>query len=257
MSIDASSSEPLYRQIQQILMQEIRQGCYDSSGRLLSERELSERFGVSRMTARQAVLGLRQEGWVHTRDGRGTCVRRLAVQHSLGRLISFSEDMRAAGIEPSSKVLQAEIVQSDEDIATRLNIEVGSRVAKLRRLRLANQQPVVIDTCYLVDALCPGLLDEHDFSRESLFTVLHHDYGLTLARADQTIRAGIANDEEADLLGIRDDPHPLILYFNRIAYGSQDRPVEYSYSVYRAAFYEFHVSLHGTRARITVPSVAE
>ena len=64
MSIDASSSEPLYRQIQQILMQEIRQGRYDSSGRLLSERELAQRFGVSRMTARQAVLGLRQEGWV-------------------------------------------------------------------------------------------------------------------------------------------------------------------------------------------------
>ena len=108
-----------------------------------------------------------------------------------------------------------------------------------------------------MDALCPGLLDEHDFSRESLFTVLRHDYGLTLARPDQTIRAGIANDEEAGLLGIRDDPHPLILYLNRNAYGGRDPPVEYLYSEYGAAFYEFHVSLHGTRARITVPSVAE
>jgi DNA-binding GntR family transcriptional regulator len=137
MSIDAPSSEPHYRQIQQILMQEIRQGRHDCSGRLLSMRELSHRFGVSRMTARHAVLGLRQEGWV----------RRLAFQHNLGRLISVSEDIRAAGIAPSSKVLLAEIVQSDEDIATQLNIEVGSRVAKLHRLRLANQQPVVIDTC--------------------------------------------------------------------------------------------------------------
>jgi GntR family transcriptional regulator len=256
-NIDALSSEPLYRQIQQILMAEIRQGRYEASGRLPSERELSERFGVSRMTARQAVQGLCQESWVYSQVGRGTYVRRQPFQHSLGRLISFSEDMRAAGITPSSRVLQAKTIRSDEDIAARLSIEVGSRVVELRRLRLANQMPVAVDTCYLVDALCPGLLDGHDFSRESLFHVLRHDYGLALARADQTIRAGIASDEEADLLGIRDDLHPLVLHLNRVTYSSPDWPVEYSSSVYRGTFYEFHVSLNGTGARITVPSATE
>jgi GntR family transcriptional regulator len=256
MGTDESSSEPLYHQIQQVLAQEIRQGRYDLTGRLPSERALAERFGVSRMTARQAVQALRQGGGVYNRVGKGTYVRKLPFQHKLGQLISFSEDMRTAGIEPSSRVLQAEIIHCDEDIASRLNLEPGSRVAKLRRLRLANQKPVVIDTCYLQDALCPRLLEEHDFSRESLFRVLRHDYGLTLARADQTIRAGVANDEESDLLAIRDDPYPLVFYLHGVCYTSRDWPVEYSFSVYRATFYEFHVSLHGTRARITVPPVA-
>ncbi len=86
---------------------------------------------------------------------------------------------------------------------------------------------------------------------------LRHDYDLTPARADQTIRAGIATNEETDLLAIRDDPDPLVLHLNRTTYDSRDWPVEYSSSVYRATFYEFHVSAHGTGARATVPSILE
>lgn len=248
--VDASSAEPLYLQIQQILIQEIRQGHYAADGRLPSERELSERFEVSRMTARQALQGLLRRGWAYTQPGKGTYIRRLTFRQDLAQLTSFSEDMLALGLEPSSKVLKAHVIPGDADIASKLNITPGSRVVELQRVRLANRQPVAIETCYLADALCPDLLKGHDFSKESLYGVLQRDYDLALAHAEQTIRAGMATREEAEPLDMANEVHPVVLQLSRITYTPYERPVEYVYSVYRASFYEFHASLHGMRARI-------
>ncbi len=257
MTVDPSSSEPLYLQIQQTLIQEIRQGRYDSDGRLPSERELSERFNVSRMTARQALQSLLQKGWAYTQAGKGTYIRRLSFRQDLARLTSFSEDMRAFGLEPSSKTVKAHHTAASDEVAARLRIETGSVVIELQRVRMANKLPVAVETCYLIDALCPGILDKHDFSRESLYNVLRHDYGFTLDRADQTIRAGIATKEEAELLAMSGEKHPVVLQLSRVTYTPHDRPIEYVYSVYRATFYEFHASLHGAHARIIIPAELE
>lgn len=244
-------------QIQRTLIQEIRQGHYDLDGRLPSERELSERFNVSRMTARQALQGLLQKGWAYTQAGKGTYIRRLSFRQDLARLTSFSEDMRAFGLEPSSKTLKAHHLPASAEVAAKLGIESGTSVVEIRRVRLANRQPVAIETCYLIDALVPGLLDRHDFARESLYSVLQYDYGFTLDHADQTIRARIATDEEAELLAMTDEDHPVVLQLSRVTYTPHDRPVECVYSVYRAAFYEFHASLRGAQARIIMRSELE
>jgi len=257
MTVNLTSSEPLYVQIQQTLIQEIRQGRYDSDGRLPSERELSERFSVSRMTARQALQSLLQKGWAYTQAGKGTYIRRLSFRQDLARLTSFSEDMRALGLEPSSKTVKARRTHANDTVASYLRVEIGTTVIELQRVRMANKLPVAIETCYLVEALVPGILDKHDFARESLYNILQHDYGFTLDRADQTLRAGIATHEEAELLAITDEKHPVVLQLSRVTYTPHDRPVEYVYSVYRAAFYEFHASLHGTHGRIIMPAKLE
>ncbi|MCC7452454.1 MAG: GntR family transcriptional regulator [Anaerolineae bacterium] len=257
MTVNPASSEPLYVQIQQALIQEIRQGRYDSDGRLPSERELSERFNVSRMTARQALQSLLQKGWAYTQAGKGTYIRRLSFRQDLARLTSFSEDMRALGLEPRSKTVKAHRIHANDTVAACLRIDTGTTVIELQRVRLANRLPVAIETCYLIDTLVPGLLDKYDFSHESLYNILQHDYGFTLDRADQTIRAGIATRDEAELLAITDEKHPVVLQLSRVTYTPHDRPVEYVYSVYRAAFYEFHASLHGTHARIIIPAELE
>ncbi len=255
MEIKLSSSEPLYLQIQQILIQEIRQGRYDADGRLPSERDLSERFNVSRMTARQALQALLRKGWAYTQAGKGTYVRRLSFRQDLARLSSFSEDMRAAGIEPSSKLIKAHLVPCTAEVASWLAVEPGSTVVELQRVRLANNQPVAIETCYLPDSTCPNILARHDFSRESLYSVLQRDYGQILARAEQTIRARVTSQEEAELLGMPDLNSAVVLQLHRITYTPHDRPVEYVYSVYHGAFFEFHASLAGTHARIIMPAL--
>lgn len=254
---NTSSSEPLYLQIQRTLIQEIRQGHYDSDGRLPSERELSERFNVSRMTARQALQSLLQKGWAYTQAGKGTYIRRLSFRQDLARLTSFSEDMRAFGLEPSSRTIKAQHITASEEVAAQLGIEAGTSVVQLQRVRLANKQPVAVETCYLVETLCPSLLERHDFTRESLYSVLQYDYGLTLVRADQTIRARIATSEEAELLAATDEDQLVVLQLSRVTYTPHDRPVEYVCSVYHAIFYEFHASLHGAQARIIMPSELE
>ncbi len=255
MHIKLSSSEPLYLQIQQILIQEIRKGHYDADGRLPSERDLSDRFNVSRMTARHALQALLRKGWAYTQAGKGTYIRRLSFRQDLARLTSFSEDTHALGIEPSSHVVKAHLVPCTAEVAAWLDLEPDSPVVELQRVRLANKQPVAVETCYLVESICPNILARHDFSRESLYSVLQHDYGLTLARAEQTIRAGVASKEEAELLRMTNDKHPVVLRLNRVTYTPHDRPVEYVYSVYHAAFFEFHASLHGARARIIKPAL--
>jgi GntR family transcriptional regulator len=257
MTAKTSSSEPLYLQIQRALIQEIRQGRYDSDGRLPSERELSERFNVSRMTARQALQSLLQKGWAYTQAGKGTYIRRLSFRQDLARLTSFSEDMRAFGLEPSSKTIKAHRTAASAEVAAKLAIEAGISVVELQRVRLANKQPVAVETCHLIDALVPGILDRHDFTRESLYSVLQYDYGFTLDHADQTIRARIATSAEAKLLAMTDEDHPVVLQLSRVTYTSHDRPVEYVYSVYHATFYEFHASLYGAQARFIMPAGLE
>jgi GntR family transcriptional regulator len=222
------------------LAAEIKDGKYGVDQRLPSERELCERFGVSRMTVRQALGELERDGLVYARVGKGTFANESKIDQELQTLTGFSQDISMRGSRPSSRVISAKIILASTPLAAVLKIMQGAEVVELSRLRLANDLPLCIETAYIPHYLCPNILS-HDFAQESLYNVFTRDYNLRLARAEQTMEASLAAPEEMELLQLT---HPAaILRIERLTYNQQDNLIEYVVSAYRGDRYKFHLTL--------------
>lgn len=241
MRFQSDSSTPLYIQIKEHLQMQIRRGVYGAGDRLPSERELAQQFNVSRMTARQALQALAQDGFTYSRVGKGTYVSPPKFDQQLRALTSFSEEMLQRGIVPTSHVLKAALEPADPEVAGRLQISPGTELVVLSRVRLANGEPLALETAYLDHHLCPGILERHDFSRESLYEVLRREYGWRLVRANQIIEARLPllHERQALKLG-KQTP---VLSILRVTFDHQNRPIECVSSVYRGDQYQLRAEL--------------
>ncbi|MBL8094963.1 MAG: GntR family transcriptional regulator [Anaerolineales bacterium] len=232
--------DPLYTQLKDALVGEIVSGRYRPHDRIPSERELSTRFSVSRMTARQALLDLVREGALYTRVGKGTFVAQAKIDQPLRSLTGFSQDMQARNTQPGSRILEARTVSATAEVAAALRLLPATDVTLLSRLRLADGEPLALEIAYLPVALCPGLL-KHDFARESLYAVLEKDYGFKLTHAEQTLEAGLAGPREVELLGLT--PPAAVQHIQRLTFRQDGVPVEYVLSTYRGDRYKFRSML--------------
>lgn len=243
-TLDHESTVPLYIQIKEYLRGQIESAALAAGARLPSERELAKQFGVSRMTAREALHLLAQDGYVLARVGKGTFVRNTQINQELRFLSSFTEDVRQRGMTPSSILIQARTATANKEIASRLKIATGARIVVISRARLADGEPIAWEICHVNARLCPGILDHHDFSRESLYQVLRDQYGYRLVWADQSIGARMPDEREQEILKL-DDATP-VLNLARVTYTDDDVPVEYVRSVYRCDRYQLRIVLHSS-----------
>src|SRR5487761_1124652 len=199
------------------------------------ERELARSYGTSRTTVRQALAELVIEGRLLRMQGKGTFVAKPKVAQLL-ELASYTEGMRAHGLHPQTKILDIGYVTADEELATLLAVRPGGRLLRVHRLRLADGEPMSIDTSHLPARRFPGLrrqLDRHS----SLYETLADSYGVRLAEAEETIETVLAGPEDARLLGV-DVGLPLLL-LSRHALDVEGRPVEWAQSWYRGDRYKF------------------
>ncbi len=239
--INRNSSEPIYLQLRNALLQAIQDGRLAPHQRVPSERELSEAMGISRMTARQALQTLINDGYLYTVPGKGTFVSCAPkIEQNLQRLSGFTQEVRSQGLIPGSKVLSVTSVEADDHSAHNLDVSPGTLLICITRQRLVNDDPVAVESAYLVHARFPGLGDI-DFSTNSLYDVLENRYGIRLTRALQVIEAQEADEDIAPLLGI--EPHKPVLAMERITYADDERPVEYVHSYYRADRFLLKVEL--------------
>ena len=242
MDVNKNSPTPLYLQVKGQLLRKIARGEYAPHQRLPSEREISDELRISRLTVRHALDELSKDGLIYTSAGKGTFVAEPRFAQDLPQLTSFSEDMRKLGLQPSAHVLEARLVPAPPDVAARLNVEPGAEIVLVRRLHLANGQPMQLVTEYLRHDLCPGLLG-HDLETFSLYDTLRQGYGLRLARADQTIEADIASDEEARLLRLT--PGSPVVRLQRAIHLEDGQPISFSRAAYRGDRFTFNVVLYG------------
>lgn len=241
MNINADASIPLYLQIRDAILRQIESGAYAEGARLPSERDLAETFGVSRMTARQALQLLTQDGFLNTRVGKGTFVQRPHFDQELRDLTSFTDDMKRAGARPTSRVVLAATGPADSDIAAHLDIDLGSEVIRLHRVRMADGEIIALERACLLHALCPGILDSHDFARQSLYSVLKEKYGVRLVWASEVITARMPDKDERDALEM---PAGVpVLSMKRVTYNDHDEPVEYVRSCYHSERYQLRTVL--------------
>lgn len=239
--IDITSPIPLYEQIKEYVRANIQSGNFRPHSRIPSERELAQRFGVSRLTVTKAIKELEQAGIVYVRIGKGTFIAPETINLQLDTLMSFTEEMAQRGQRVTSRVISAQLGQAAGEIAKHLAVAPGTEVIVLKRVRCAENQPIALETSTLLAAPCRDLLDKHNFARESLYHVLRHHYHISLTHAEQTIEARRATREEAQLLEIAErDP---VLAILRVTHSDAQRPFEHASSVYRGDRYKFRALL--------------
>lgn len=199
-----------------------------------SERELVARFGVARMTVRQALDALVQEGLLQRSPGRGTFVAR-RTPRAAHPLSSFTEEIRRRGQLPESQTLVARREQASPGVARALGISAGDAVVRWKRLRRADQQPVCVEEAFLNEVLLPGFLQSG--MPTSLYDALA-ERGLRPTHAEDSVRADLATAEECSLLEVASGSP--VLRHNRRA-SAEEKVLEVSRSVYRADRYTvFH-----------------
>lgn len=223
-----------YLQVKEDIIAAILNGTYRPHDRLPSQRALAEEYGLSHMTVRRAINELKHEGFIRAQQGRGLFVAESKQEAELGPLFGFTEDMALRGMTASSRVLAAKIVNASTMLAHTLKVVVDAPLIHLKRLRLADNEPMAIQSAYLPHGLCPGLLD-HDLERRSLFEVLRDNYGLHLADSESAAGAELASEEEAELLKLT--LPAALLVTEQITYIDSGQPVEYVRSLYRGDRY--------------------
>jgi GntR family transcriptional regulator len=240
--LDKGGLIPLYFQIQRTLMDNIRSGKLSEGYPLPSEEELGRVYQVSRMTARQALHGLKTNGYAVSQKGRGTFVTRPKLEKDITHLHGFTEDMKQLGMKPSSKLLVQTVVSATAELAERLNLEADEPVMRLRRLRLADGIPMALEDSYVPLRQFLGL-DKISFAKRSLYSVLRENYGVRFAYADEVIEAFSATRKESELLTIPQKAS--ILSISRVIMTTEEVPIEFACSRYRGDRY---------RASIRIPT---
>ncbi len=227
--------QPQYRQIEQALRERI--AILRPGERLPSDAELCAQFGVSRMTARNAMERLAVDGLIRREPGRGSFVAEPPAHRRANRLMTFTEEMRRAGRVPSSRILTRVIRPSSETEASSLGIPPRQPVVHLRRLRQADDQPIALESTILIGA-CADAVMTADLAHGSLHETLGRA-GFVLFRGTGTISAAAATAEEARQLGIRTgDP---LLVERRVIRDGHGRRIEATESVYAADRYALEV----------------
>jgi GntR family transcriptional regulator len=235
--IDRSSPVPLYHQLSDLILNQILDGQLKPGEAIPTEQELIRLSRVSRITVRRAVDELERMGYVRREQGRGTFVTSHWIQRGMANLTSFSEDLIARGMEPRSRLLTLREQPATLSEARALDVDEGESIWFVERLRLADSEPIALNTSYAhlppdVTLTAPEL--EGQFS----FWALLAEKGIVIVAADMTATAVSADDQLAGLLHASMNA-PLLLV-EAVAYTSEGTPVEYSQVVARADRYRRH-----------------
>jgi len=227
--IDKSIPVPLYYQLKEIILEYIKSPS--NSGCLPTEAELCELYDISRPTVRQAINELIADGYLKRVKGKGTFIVKDKIsQDYLFVIESFEDEMRAKGLTHKTKVLKFDEITSSEVIASNLQIQPGSEVIRLFRLRSVNEEPILYVKTYLPAPLFPGLL-EKDLENNSLYHIIESDYGYRIAKSVRTLEIVRADETLSKLLAIKKgDP---VHYVESVTFLENQVPFEYTLAYYR------------------------
>lgn len=238
--LDKSVPIPLYFQLKELILSEIKNGNYPSGSLIPTENELSETFEISRTTVRQAITELVQEGWLYRVKSKGTFVSQPKItQDFVTKLESFNKQMSRLGIKATTEVIEFKTVKAPEVVAEALHLSDKEQVIVLYRRRFADGEPIVTVKTFLPYKTCSFLLD-HDFTKESLYELLGQSDSTKITRVQRRIEAVEANSEDIHHLNVkRGKP---ILFFTSIGYNIYDQPLEYSLARYRGDHNSFEIT---------------
>ncbi len=236
-----NSPVPLYYQLKEILQEMIDNEELKPNEPIPTERELCEIHGISRMTAREAIMALVNEGVLYREQGRGTFVAGPKPKYRLTELRGMTEDMERMGHRVETEILSFATAQATKTIRSLFGLEQDDAlVYRIERLRIVDGEPYALETVWLDAERLKGMSRERLEGR-SLYDVLRRDYSLQPRSARQTFEPVIMSDYEASLLRV--DPGSLALLFHQTTYGESEEVIEYVKSIYRVDRYKFEIFL--------------
>ena len=197
------------------------------------------------MTVRQALTHLVNNGYLHRLQGKGTFVAEQKIQQPLQGLTSFTEDMTARGMKPDSQIIQFEMIPSTPQIAKYLSINEYAPVYEIKRVRLADEVPMALETTYISANLVKGLTEE--IVNQSLYAYMENKLNLEIDYGSQMIEASIADKLEAQYLNIQAGAP--ILLIQRNTFLQDGIPAELVKSSYRADRYKFMIQMKREREK--------
>jgi GntR family transcriptional regulator len=242
---------PLYQQIEQLLADQIRAGVFKPSEPLPSIQKIATRMGVSQMTIRQAIKSLCELGLVYSRQGKGTFISSMKLEKEFRHVLSFSEEARAHGATPRSRLLSFSCRKPSEETRAALGLGKDDKIFRLHRVRYEDSLPIGIECSCLAVSACPDLIEVFD-PETSLYERLADHYGIQLAITDEVIEVGKATVEEARLLQIT--RQSAVFLFTRVSFREDGKPVEHVKSTYRGDRYKIVNRLMRTKRSLLNPA---
>ncbi len=240
-SIDKTVPIPLYFQLKQLILSEIKNGHYKSGDVIPTENEISDAFQISRTTVRQAVTELVQEGWLYRVKSKGTFVSLPKInQDFIKKLESFNDQIIRSGMEPSTEVLELKVMPASDVVARHLEIKENESVIYMHRKRLADGEPIVTIKTYLPHDVCAFVMN-HDLEQERLYAILGESPATTVFRVERIVEAVEAKAEDVNLLDIKKGKP--IQHFTSIGYNTFGKPIEYSLARYRGDRSSFEITV--------------
>lgn len=233
-----TKKQPLYDQLVDILSEKI-ENEYQPGDLLPSEREVSERYGLSRTTVRLALQELEKLGMVVRQHGRGTFVADRSTQAAnLSQTYSFTEHMRSIGRDPKTTILEFSQMDADKGLAEHMKTRLGEKLFKLKRLRAADGIPLMIETSYLPVRKFLTL-SERQLESTPLYEIIEQVYHETIRVAEEEVYASVVRPADAHLLDIPEDAP--VLDLTRTTYNTSNEIIEYTKSVARADQFKYRV----------------
>ncbi|RPJ10086.1 MAG: GntR family transcriptional regulator [Deltaproteobacteria bacterium] len=236
---------PLYRQLVEVLRHQIEEGKFKPDHPIPSERGLCQEYRISRITVRQAIAEMINEGTLYRKQGKGTFVAKRKINQGLVRFVNFSKTVLDLGMNPVTKILGNDIVPADIQMARILDIPATGQVLKLTLLGMADQDPLVLYESYFPVPLGKRLAEEAARrEREgipfSTYDLYGEPSGILPGSVNQTLEAVIADDPLASLMQIRKGS--AILMITSVFLAVDQRPLEFRKAMYRGDGYKFHIT---------------
>lgn len=238
--IDPSIGKPLYLQVTGAIKERIAANTWQHDEMISSENELSAAFGISVGTVKKALGVLVEEGVLYRRQGKGTFVARPDFNRSFLRFFRYGREGDSAPVVPTSRVIASGIETAPKAAREALGISARAQVIRIRRIRLLDRTPFILETIFLPYGRFKGF-ETVDISRELLYPIYARDYGFPVTRADEFLRPEIADAETGRHLGI--DPGAAVIQIDRIAYTHGDVPVEFRSGLGRGDRFRYHIEI--------------
>ncbi len=230
---------PLYHQLAAVLKEKIESGEYTVGDAFPTELQLQNMYRVSRITVRNAVALLTNEGYLECARGVGTKVIFPKINEQLKQVVSFSEEMAQHGIVMSTKFCEISTVPASEQVAAQLHVQKGAPVFKLIRVRCADGTPIVYSITYISGER--KLSSDPEKYKDSLYAYLNRELGIVIARGRETFEAVLADKTGAERLGTQKGM-PLIKRTRR-TFDRNNRVIEFTVCYYAGDKYKYSIDL--------------
>ncbi len=237
--IDREDHQKLYLQLYEILKKKIESSEWPVGSQIPTEEDLCKIFNVSRATVRNAVMELVRQGYLKRQQGKGTFVQRNIVSEGLSMITSFREILFEKGLKFSTKVLARTVMMPIDDMDIKLRVPRDKHIIYIKRLRLIDTEPVLLQETYIPYHICPLLLEE-DVETQSLFELFEKKYGIKITRVQNHIEVTYLNADEARLIGLPEASAAILL--NQYFY-SGDTVFMYTRSIKRTDRFKFLINL--------------